>query len=102
MISKILGTAITGIGGHYLNRRWDKAVLFLSFFIFYCVFCWVAVRTYLFSSIVGAPIVGTTISSEEMIQQFKDATTTLSIVYLAGILILWIISIIVTIIDGKK
>lgn len=47
MIFKIIGTAITGIGGHYLNRRWDKAVLFLTLFILYGIICRAAVRTYL-------------------------------------------------------
>ena len=97
MILKIMGTALTGIGGHYLNKRWDKAILFLALFIFYCVFCWVAVRTYLFSNVNPASV-----SSDQMMQQFRDVTSTVSIIYLLGIMILWAMSIVFTIADGKK
>jgi hypothetical protein len=97
MISKILGTALTGIGGHYLNRRWDKAILFLTMFILYGIFCWVAVRTYLFSNI--SP---TSVSQDDMMQQFRQITTTVSIIYLSGISILWAVSLIITIVDGKR
>lgn len=97
MISKILGTAFTGIGGHYLNRRWDKAVLFLTLFILYGIFCWVAVRTYLFSNISPASV-----SQADMMQQFRQVTTTVSIIYLSGISILWAISLMITIVDSKR
>ena len=97
MILKIIGTALTGIGGHYLNKRWDKANLFLSLFILYCVFCWVALRTYFFSNLAT-----TSVSSDQMMQQFRSATSKVSIIYLSGIIILWVISIILTIADGKK
>lgn len=33
MILRILASVATGIGGHYLNRRWDKATVFLCLFI---------------------------------------------------------------------
>ena len=97
MILKIIGTALTGIGGHYLNKRWDKAILFFSLFIFYSVFCWVAVRTYLFSNIATKSA-----SPDQMMQQFRDVISTVSIIYLSGIIILWAISLAITISDGKK
>lgn len=97
MISKILGTALTGIGGHYLNKRWDKAILFLILFILYCIFCWVAVRTYLFSNISPASV-----SQGDMMQHFRQVATTVSIIYLSGIAILWITSLIITIADSKR
>lgn len=97
MILKIIATALTGIGGHYLNKRWDKAILFLSIFIFYCIFCWVALRIYFFSNLATISV-----SSDQMMQQFRNATSKVSIIYLAGIIVLWAISIILTIADGKK
>ena len=97
MIFKILGTALTGIGGHYLNRRWDRAALFLSLFVLYGIFCWMVVRTFLFSNI----LVGS-LPSEEMMNQISKATATISIIYLSGIFILWLISNIITIVDGLK
>lgn len=97
MIYKILATVFTGIGGHYLNKRWDKAILFLCLFLFYSIFCWLAVRTFLFSSLVY-----NSISPEEMMKKAQDTTKILSIVFSSGILILWITSIIVTILDSKK
>jgi hypothetical protein len=96
MIIRIVGAALTGIGGHFLNKKWDKAVLFLSLFIFYCIFCWVAVRTYLFSNLATASA-----SPDQIMQQIKDATLTVSIIYLSGILILWGLSIILTIADAR-
>jgi hypothetical protein len=97
MISKILGTALTGIGGHYLNKRWDKAILFLILFILYCIFCWVAVRMYLFSNISPASV-----SQGDMTQHFRQVATTVSIIYLSGMAILWITSLIITIADSKR
>lgn len=97
MIYRILGAAFTGIGGHFLNRRWDKAILFLILFILYCIFCWVAVRSYLFSNISPASV-----SQDEMMQYFRQAMATVSIVYLSGIAILWAISLMTTIIDSKR
>lgn len=43
MILKILASVFTGIGGHYLNRRWDKAILFLCLFVLY----WASVYLFL-------------------------------------------------------
>lgn len=37
-----------------------------------------------------------------MMQQFRQATATVSIIYLSGIFILWVTSLIITIADGKK
>ncbi len=97
MILKILATVLTGIGGHYLNRRWDRAILFLCLFIFYSIFCWVAARSFLFSSFLA-----NSLPPEQIMQKLEDTTRILSIVFSSGILILWITSIIVTIFDSTK
>lgn len=97
MILKVIAAALTGIGGHYLNKRWDKAILFLCLFIFYGIFCWFAVRMYLFSNMPTASI-----TSDEMMQQYQNITLKVSLIYLSGIIILWAISIVSTIADARR
>lgn len=97
MIFKIISTALTGIGGHYLNKRWDKAALFLSLLIYYCVFCFIALLLFLLP-----PMVSTPGSSGEIIQHLENMAKKISIVYLSGILVLWLVSIGATIVDGKR
>ena len=33
----IVLAVISGIGGHFVNRRWDRAVLFFSLFFFWVI-----------------------------------------------------------------
>jgi hypothetical protein len=92
MIIKILAAVFTGIGGHFLNRRWDKAILFFCLFLFY----WAAVYAFLFFSFQD-----TSVHPEKMLQKIEETTKILSTVFSSGIFILWIISIIVTISDSR-
>lgn len=93
MILKVLASVLTGIGGHYLNRRWDKAILFLCLFVFY----WAAVYAFFIFSLQNISS-----SPNDMAQEFNNATQLLSKVSSIGIFILWLVSLIITILDCKN
>lgn len=93
MILKVIASLLTGIGGHYLNRRWDKAILFLCLFVFY----WVAVYAFFIFSLQNISP-----SPEDMSQKYQNITQLLSKVSSGGILILWVASLITTIMDCKN
>ncbi len=92
MILKILASALTGIGGHYMNRRWDKAILFLCLFVIY----WAAAYALFIFTIKGI-----TFSPDDFAQKIDDATQVL-LKTLIGIVILWLVSLIITILDCKN
>jgi hypothetical protein len=93
MIQKILASVVTGIGGHYLNKRWDKALLFM----FLLILGWVTASVYVFLSfqnMAGSP--------EEMASLAQSASQKSSIISLAIITLVWLVSNIVTVIDSKN
>lgn len=93
MTQKILASVLTGIGGHYLNKRWDKALLFM----FLLVLGWVSVSVYVYFSLqnmAGSP--------EEIGSLAQSASQRASIISLATIALVWLVSNIVTIIDSKN
>ena len=87
---KIFFTALlsflTLIGGHFVNRRWDRAVLFLSLFFSYAAICFYMLMPY-FS---GDP------------QGILDAYSFVLNVFAAGTLVLLVVSSGVTVFDKMK
>lgn len=93
MIQKILASVFTGIGGHYLNKRWDKALLFMFLFIL----GWVSASLYVyfsFQSMTGSP--------EEMAALAQSASQKSAIISLLIILTVWLLSIVITVTDSKN
>ena len=93
MIKKILASVLTGIGGHYLNKRWDKALLFM----FLLILGWVLAYVYVyfsFQNMAGVP--------EEMGSLVQSASQKSSIISLTIIGLVWLVSNIVTIIDSRN
>ncbi len=93
MILRITAAVFTGIGGHYLNRRWDKAILFLCLFVFYLA----AIYVILIFSLRTI-----TVSPSEASQKIHFITQSLWIIFSTGIFILWLVSLIITILDCKN
>ena len=96
MILRIVASVFTGIGGHYLNRRWDKAILFLCLFVFYSAAVYAFFAFFIFS------LQNISTSQNEMAQELNSVTQLLSKVSSIGIFILWLVSLIVTILDCKN
>lgn len=93
MIQKILASILTGIGGHYLNKRWDKALLFM----FLLILGWVSASVYVyfsFQNMAGSP--------EEMGNLAQSASQKSAIISLTIIAFVWLVSNIVTIIDSRN
>lgn len=88
-------SAITGIGGHYLNGRWDRAVFFLFFFIV----SWGL--TYLVW-ILAFDFISGSMSNVELTKSFEKIFNITSIVSPIAIAILWFTSIVMTFVDSKK
>jgi len=93
MILKVFASALTGIGGHYLNRRWDKAILFLCLFVLY----WAAAYAFFIFALQSISS-----SPKDMAQEFNNVTQLLSKVSSIGIFILWVVSLIVTFLDSNN
>lgn len=93
MIKKIIASIITGIGGHYLNRRWDKAL----FFMLLLVSASILASAYAFFALQGFSG-----SPEEMTILAQSASQKSSIISLSLISLLWLISIVVTFLDCKN
>jgi hypothetical protein len=93
MILKVLASIVTGIGGHYLNRRWDKAILFLCLFVLY----WAAMYAFFIYSVQSMFS-----SPNGLGQGYNDTIQFISKISLVGIIIIWLVSLIVTILDSKN
>ncbi len=93
MIQKIIASIITGIGGHYLNKRWDKAISFMLLLILTSI----SVSAYTFFSFQGFSG-----SPEEITQLAHSASQKSALISSSLITLLWITSIIVTFIDCKN
>lgn len=93
MIIKILASVFTGIGGHYLNKRWDKALLFM----FLLISGWVFASVYIYFSFQN--IIA---SSEDIAAIAHSSTQKAAVISLLVITLVWLISNIVTIIDTKN
>ncbi len=89
MIFKFIAAALTGVGGHYLNKRWDKAVLFLCLFFFYGI----ALSTLLYFSLLEGFDLPTDVP--KLVRLYAMA-------FSGGIFCLWLLSIIVTMRDSKS
>ncbi|MBE0502081.1 MAG: hypothetical protein IBX47_11655 [Desulfuromonadales bacterium] len=89
MIFKFFAAALTGVGGHYLNKRWDKAMLFFCLFLFYAV-ALAAMLYYGLSSGVVPPT-----DAPKQVRLYALA-------FSAGIVGLWMLSIIVTMRDSRS
>lgn len=93
MILKIAASLFTGIGGHYLNRRWDKAILFFCLFVCAWIAAYVALilsLQYLSGAVSGLG------------DRFETITRIASGASTACIFILWLISLTITIADARK
>ena len=93
MTQKILASILTGIGGHYLNKRWDKALLFM----FLLILGWVSASVYVyfsFQNMAGSP--------EEMGDLVQSTSQKSAIISLTIIALVWLASNIVTIIDSRN
>ncbi len=93
MILKILASVFTGIGGHYLNRKWDKAILFLCLFVLYLA----AIFIFFTFSLQNIST-----SQNEMASELKNTTELIAKAFSMGILLIWIVSLTVTILDDKN
>lgn len=93
MILKILVSVFTGIGGHYLNRRWDKAILFLCLFVLY----WASVYLFFIISLQNMAS-----SPTDMAQELNNTYQLLSKASPIGIFTIWLVSLIITILDCKN
>lgn len=93
MLLRILAAIITGIGGHYLNRKWDRAILFLCLYLS----CWILSYVVLIISLqqLSGPV-------SDFGEKYADLTRSITGVSTAVIFIFWLISLIVTIVDAKK
>ena len=83
----------TGIGGHYLNRRWDKAILFL------CLYVLITIVTYGFFIYT---IQNLSVEPGEMATGISDTYQLILKIFSIGISIVWVVSLIVTILDCKN
>ena len=93
MIQKILASVLTGIGGHYLNKRWDKALLFM----FLLILGWVSASVYVYFTFQNIAEV-----SDEMGSLIQSASQKSSIISLIIISVVWLVSNIVTIVDSRN
>ncbi len=93
MILKIVVSIFTGIGGHYLNRRWDKAILFL---------CLMVLNWVLIFGIITFSLRNMAMASGDMGMTVIDTIKFLTKLASFGIFILWLVSIIVTILDARN
>lgn len=89
MLTKIIATLLTGTGGHFLNKRWDKAILFICFFIL----------PWLLSRLLMYAVTRNVLATAE---QIKYTGKIAGIVSVTGILFIWLLSLIVTIVDAYK
>lgn len=92
MIIKIIASIVTGIGGHYLNRRWDKAILFLCLFVLY----WAAIYAFFIYSLQSM------FSSPGDFEGYSNTVQLISKITAIGVMVIWLISLIVTILDSKN
>ncbi len=90
MIIRILVALTTGIGGHFLNRRWDKAILFLSL---------LALSGSIDSVIMYFAYMGTTAPPSEGLGKLLEVSYVVATSLFA---FFWLLSVAVTIVDFKK
>ena len=93
MTIQIIAAILTGIGGHYLNRRWDKAILFLCLFLLY------GVAVYIFSMFSYQNLA---LTSEGVADEFNEIARRTSLIFVVGEMAIWLVSIVVTAIDSKR
>jgi hypothetical protein len=89
MIFKFFAAVLTGVGGHYLNKRWDKAMLFFCLFLFYTV----ALAAMLYYGLTSGVVLPTDAPKQVRIY---------SLAFSAGTFGLWLLSIIVTMRDSRS
>jgi hypothetical protein len=94
MIIKFSASLVTGIGGHYLNRRWDRAILFLCLFVIYWGAMWAFLMFFTMRHLSGSP--------EVITEQIQDASLLMNRLSVIGVSFLWLLSIVVTMYDGRK
>lgn len=90
MFLKVMASALTCIGGHFLNRRWDRAILFFGLILFF-LFAISTSFPYLLFFLGG--------------QNPNVLTSSINImltIYLSGMFILWATSLTFTVLDAKK
>ena len=97
-------SAITGIGGHYLNGRWDRAVFFLFFFIIFWILnvLIISLSFYFMDYITINYMFVDYMSQEESVRYMKMVSKVTSIISPIVIAILWIASVVLTFKDSKK
>jgi len=97
-------SAITGIGGHYLNGRWDRAVFFLFFFIIFWILnvLIISLSFYFMDYITINYMSVDYMSQEESVRYMEKVSKVTSIISPIVIAILWISSVVLTFKDSKK
>ena len=93
VFAPVIASLFTGIGGHYLNRRWDKAILFLCLFVLYLAAIY-AVFIFMIWTLKSTPS-GT-------MPEFNEITQLLSKAISLGIFAIWLTSLIITVRDRKN
>lgn len=93
MILKLLAAIVTGIGGHYLNRRWDKAIFFLGLFILYLT------GLYLYMIYALQHITAT---ADNIATEFEQTTDLVLRAAVGGTFVLWLASVAVTLRDNRR
>jgi hypothetical protein len=83
-------TAVTLVGGHFFNRRWDRAVL-----LFVTLVLW-GVGVYV-SAMVRMNMAGA-----DSGQDVSDLFSFRWRVFLYGVLVLWVVSLVVTFLDARR
>lgn len=93
VIVTVITALFTGIGGHYLNRRWDKAILFLCLFVLYLAAIY-ALFIFMFWTL--------TPTSSGTMPELNETKQLLSKASSLGIFAIWLTSLIITIRDRKN
>ena len=91
MAFKIIASLLTGIGGHFLNRRWDKAILFLSLFVLYGLGIFLFLAFYAYQNVFPGSM-----------EDIGKLTELLKKAFAGGIFVIWLISNIETIRDSRS
>ncbi|PLX98863.1 MAG: hypothetical protein C0623_11005 [Desulfuromonas sp.] len=87
MLLKLLLSLLSGIGGHYLNRRWDKALFFFSLFALYPV----GVYFFFYRAL-----------TEGNYQGIDALQRHFSLLFGGGVVLIWLVSLLVTRYDAAK
>jgi hypothetical protein len=89
IVAALLASAVSLVGGHFVNRRWDRAVLFFALIVVGGIAAYVSTTVHL----SAGPVDGTAVG---------DAFTTHFRLFGLGIAALWFISLVITVADARR